>query len=199
MEINASDPVQAKRWSISTPQVINIFLVCSVLLNLLLAWKIKSLESSLLSIKAEGVLAVGTLVPSIEARDIDDRPAKITYLANEPPTVLYIFTPPCKWCAHNLENIRTLAEQAKHDYRFIGLSLSSNELRDYVKDNNLGFPVYSGMSHVFSTAYKVGGTPETLVISPEGRVLKNWKGAYMNDVQKEIEQYFKVSLPGISK
>jgi len=53
------------------------------------------------------------------------------------------------------------------------------------------------MSYTFYNAYKVGGTPNTLVISPEGRVLKNWRGAYMDDLQREVEQYFEVELPGI--
>lgn len=189
--------LQTKGRGISVTLVVNIFLVLSVLLNLLLAWKVKSLESSLLYLKSEGVLSVGTLVPPIEAKDIDNRPATIAYLGDGPPMVLYIFTPECKWCARNMENIKSLTKQVGSNHRFIGLSLSPDKLRDYVADNNLGFPVYSGLSPAFSTTYKVGGTPETLVISPEGRVLKKWTGAYTKDIQKDVEDYFKVRLPGI--
>jgi peroxiredoxin len=194
-ESNPLHDTQAKRRWVNV--VVNILLVSSVLLNLLLALRVRSLEGSLLGLRAEKSLSLGTLVPPIEARDIDDRPAKVAYLANEPPTVLYIFTPQCQWCANNLENIRTLAARAGRDYRFVGLSLSPVELRDYVKKNDFGFPVYSDMSYTFYNAYKVGGTPSTLVISPEGRVLKNWRGAYMDDLKREVEQYFKVELPGI--
>lgn len=189
--------VPAKRGGLSVPFIVNIFLVLSVVMNLAQAWKINSLESSLLHLKSEGVLAVGTLVPAIEARDLNDQPVTIAYLGEGPPRVLYIFTPECRWCARNIENITALAEQAGSNHLFIGLSLSSDKLRDYVADNKIGFPVYSGLSPAFSTAYKVGGTPETLVISPEGQVLKKWTGAYTKELQKEIEQYFKVRLPGI--
>lgn len=189
--------IQAKCRSISVPFVVNVFLVLSILLNLQLAWKVKSLESSLLYLKSEAVLSVGTLVPPIEAKDIDDRPATISYPGEGPPVVLYIFTPECTWCARNMENLKALTDQAGSNHRFIGLSLSSDKLRDYVADNKLGFPVYSGLSPAFSTTYKVGGTPETLVISPEGRVLKRWGGAYTKDIQKDVEDYFKVKLPGI--
>lgn len=189
--------VQAKRRALSVSLVVNIFLIISILLNLLLAWKVKSLENSLLYLKSEAGLSVGTLVPSIEARDIDNRPATIAYPGEGPPMVLYIFTPECKWCARNMENIKALTDQAGGNHRFIGLSLSSDKLREYVAGNKLGFPVYSELSPAFRTAYKVSGTPETLVISPEGRVLKKWVGAYTKDIQKEVEQYFKVRLPGI--
>lgn len=189
--------IQAKRRGMSVLLVVNIFLVLSILLNLALAWKVKSLEGSLLYLKSEAVLSVGTLVPSIEAKDIENRPVTIAYTGEGPPVVLYIFTPECKWCTRNMENIKALTEQAGRNYRFVGLSLSSDKLREYVTDNKLELPVYSGLSPAFGTTYKVGGTPETLVVSAEGRVLKKWAGAYTKDIQKEVEEYFKVKLSGI--
>jgi hypothetical protein len=50
-----------------------------------------------------------------------------------------------------------------------------------------------------ASAYKLGGTPQTLVVSEDGKVMKNWKGAYMSNIQKEVEDYFHIDLPGIRK
>jgi len=44
----------------------------------------------------------------------------------------------------------------------------------------------------------LGSTPQTIVISAEGRVLKNWKGAYGERVQPDVEAYFGIRLPGLS-
>ncbi|MGE0887721.1 MAG: hypothetical protein AB7P14_29725 [Blastocatellales bacterium] len=44
----------------------------------------------------------------------------------------------------------------------------------------------------------LGSTPQTIVISPEGKVLKNWVGAYGSS-KPEIEAYFGVQLPGITE
>jgi hypothetical protein len=44
----------------------------------------------------------------------------------------------------------------------------------------------------------LGSTPQTIVISPEGRVLKNWTGSYGEQVQAELEEYFQIRLPGLT-
>ena len=45
--------------------------------------------------------------------------------------------------------------------------------------------------------YKLGSTPQTIVISSEGKVLQDWARAYVGEQQKQIEVYFHVSLPGL--
>jgi hypothetical protein len=45
----------------------------------------------------------------------------------------------------------------------------------------------------------MGGTAQTLVMSPTGELLRNWFGAYTGNIQKELEEYFSVQLPGTSE
>jgi len=40
-------------------------------------------------------------------------------------------------------------------------------------------------------------TPQTIVVSPEGQVVENWTGAYTEEQQKQVEQYFGITLPGL--
>jgi hypothetical protein len=112
---------------------------------------------------------------------------------------LYIFKPECPWCARNLPNIKALAGHANGQYRVISLSLSNDGLNDYVVQSGLNMPVYGNLPDIARTTYKLGGTPQTIVISPEGKVLKNWKGAYQGNTQREIERYFNVQLPGLAE
>ena len=44
----------------------------------------------------------------------------------------------------------------------------------------------------------LGSTPQTIVVSPEGKVLKVWTGAYDDKLKSEIEDYFGTQLPGLS-
>jgi hypothetical protein len=174
-----------------------------VSLNILLARNIQNLKAAVLYLKAEmgssREINPGDLVPPIQANDLDGHPVKVDYSASSLPTIMYIFTPSCSWCTRNLENVKRLVDQTADAYHFVGLSLSADELRDYVSQNNLGFPVYCGVSAETISAYKMGGTPRTLVVSAEGRVLKNWFGAYGGDIKREVEEYFKVTLPGVGK
>ena len=44
----------------------------------------------------------------------------------------------------------------------------------------------------------LGSTPQTIVIAPDGRVLKNWIGAFGMPVQTQVEEFFDVRLPGLT-
>jgi len=128
---------------------------------------------------------------------LDGRGEVISYQDTNQATVLYIFTPPCTWCARNMDNFKTLLEKESAKYRFIGLSLSQEGLVQYVAKNDLKLPVYSELSPEAEEAYKLAGTPQTIVVSSEGRVLQNWSGAYAGDQQSQVEAFFHVSLPGL--
>ena len=187
-------------FKLSKLQLLTIaLLACSVILNLFLARKTKSLRSALLHVKAEDSLLVGASLPPIAAKGLDGRPTIIRYGPDELPTILYVFTPPCGWCTKNIQNIKTLAERTKGKYQVIGLSLSSDNLHEYVTKSDLTFPVYSDFSPAVANKYRMGSTPQTIVISNEGKLVKEWKGAYMGDTKKQIETQFGLELPGINQ
>jgi hypothetical protein len=82
-------------------------------------------------------------------------------------------------------------------YRFVGISLTSDGLKAYLEKSPLSFPIYSDLPGRIFSAYTFGGTPQTIVVSGEGKVLKNWKGAYTDALKQEVEAYFGVELPGV--
>src|SRR5262245_4306176 len=78
-------------------------LSASVALNVVLAHQLRSFHQSR-SIKAsERLLKINTIVPPIAAKRLDGQQALISYHSTRQPTVLYIFTPPCQWCARNMD------------------------------------------------------------------------------------------------
>jgi peroxiredoxin len=176
---------------------IMVALVVSVALNVLLAHRVRSLTYARSATIAERQLKIGATVPPITAKRLDGRQDLISYAGTTRPTVLYIFTPPCSWCARNMDNLKTLVDRTSGEYRFVGLSRSEEGLAQYVAKNDLKLPVYSGLSKETQEAYKLGGTPQTIVISVEGRVLQNWMGAYVGDEKSQVEAFFHVTLPGI--
>ena len=143
-------------------------------------------------------MPVGATVSPIKAHSLDGQTALISYGAGEQPVVLYVFTPQCSWCARNLANLKTLLAQ-KHDaYRFVALSLTDKEINDYAAKTQLDCPIYFNPTEESLREYKLGSTPQTIVISREGKVLKNWIGAYTGQQQSEIEQFFGITLPGMT-
>lgn len=143
-------------------------------------------------------LQVGDSVAPLKVSNLDGQQEVISYQDNEQAVVLYVFTPSCIWCTRNLDNIRALVLNKRNSYRFVGVSLVDEGVKDYVSKNNLSLPVYSALSEETKQEYKFGSTPQTLVISPNGKVLQNWEGAYTGQQQSEIERFFDVTLPGLT-
>jgi len=176
---------------------ITVALVLSVGLNVLLAHRVRSVTEVQRTRVGDRLLKVSTTVPPISAKRLGAHQELISYKDANQPTVLYVFAPPCSWCARNLDNFKTLLDKEGGHYRFIGLSLSEVTLPEYVAKNSLKLPVYSDLSPETLKTYKLGSTPQTIVISPEGKVLQDWAGAYVGDQKSQVEAFFHVTLPGI--
>lgn len=191
---------QDKSGSISRRfQILTIgLLVVSVALNVALARRNKDLNAALLSVKAEQSLRIGSSLPPIEAFDLAHNFHVLKYDAATSPTIFYVFSPQCGWCAKNASNLRLLSERIKGRYWLIGLSLSSAGLEEYVTQEGIDFPVYTNLSPKSVAAYRLGGTPTTIVVSADGKLLREWKGAYIGDSKREIEEYFDVSFPVVT-
>jgi peroxiredoxin len=186
----------------SHSSILIVLLIFSVGLNVLLARKVRDVTevSRLLRLKLNSpVLVPGAKAPEFSAFELDGHKTYLTYADVNVPTVLYVFTPDCHWCARNLENIQSLVHAADGRFRFFGVSLTDKNLATYLTQNKLPFHVYQAPSDEVRIAYGFSSTPSTIVVSPSGSVLQYWKGAYSEDVATEVESYFKVKLPGLSK
>jgi len=72
-------------------------------------------------------------------------------------------------------------------------------LAEYVAKNELKLPVYCSLSSETLKTYKLGSTPQTIVISPEGKVVQDWVGAYVGEQKSQVEAFFHVNLPRLRK
>ncbi len=179
-------------------RVLLLLLLCTSLgLNVLLAHRVRQLGAVMGKQSRKAELQVGTLVPPIAARELDGKNTTVEYAGTDRLTMLYIFAPECKWCARNMDNLKALLKAKGESVRFIGLSLSQVGLADYVRANKLEIPILTGPSQETINAYKLGGTPQAIVISAEGRVIENWQGAWTNKEKADIEAFFHMNLPGI--
>ena len=171
-------------------------LAVSLSLNVFLGWRVQRLKSAS-NRPVLPLLSLGTLVPPMIVGDLNDQQEMITFANADKQTVLYVFSTKCSWCDRNVESIKTLANLAGNSHRFIGLALIDSDLKKYVDDNKLNFPVYKQLSPDAIHLLALGRTPQTIVLSSEGKVLKNWAGAYTENLQREVEAYFGARIPGL--
>lgn len=109
-----------------------------------------------------------------------------------------MISPSCVWCKRNQANIAKLTDTKANDFRFIGLSLAEAGLEKYVDAYHFKVPVYTGLTTETVRSLGLGSTPQTIVVSPEGQVLKVWTGAYTENLRPEVEGYFGIQLPGLT-
>jgi peroxiredoxin len=179
-------------------------LILSLFMNVVLAQALRAerkesnrLRVGLLRIKAASGLNVGTAVPPLVGEDASGTILRVTYETGL-PTLLYIFSPTCGWCERNINNVKALGQQLSRSHRVLGVTISPVPLESRLKESrSLGFPVLFEISPETVEAYKLGGTPQTLLISSQGVVLENWKGAYTSGLKRRLEAHFGVSLPGL--
>jgi hypothetical protein len=121
------------------------------------------------------------------------RPVTIDWTSDPRPTLIYLFSPGCHWCARNLANIEVLSAALEKKYRIAWFSLSGEGLKDYLAKHSIGAPVFTADPGTFGTT----GTPKTLIISTRGQILDVWRGAYNQTLPAEIQSKTGVVLPGL--
>jgi peroxiredoxin len=171
-----------------------LLLGLSVSLNVILSSTVRRLRGSTTSL---GAPPTGILVKSIQVKDLEGHPMSISFTTSKLPSVIYVFRPACSWCAKNMLNLRTLVAAKSSEFRFLGISLQDQGVSEYVRTNELTMPIYTGPDAAAIKELRLNPTPQTVVIDVNGRVIKNWAGAYQGATEKEVESYFAVRLPGL--
>lgn len=141
-------------------------------------------------------LTAGTEPGAFEAQNLDGSRAVIRPQDVAVNTVIYAFSPQCSWCEKNLDNLRALVTGAGNSYRVIGVSLDP-DVADYLRTHRVDFPVLVRPSLGTMTRYHLGGTPQTIVLSPAGKVLRSWQGAYGGNTASDVSDFFAIKLPGL--
>lgn len=162
----------------------------SVAVNVLQAIRIGSLEREQEKTAGINASAIGRPAPWIPAHNLDGSPAAIRFVNASRPTVIYIFRPSCVWCNRNSGVFNSFASRLAGRYTVVGLSLDSANLPAYIKAHGMSVPVYSDPDPAVVARYRLGVTPETLVISAAGTILQDWRGAYTGETGTLLEHFF---------
>jgi hypothetical protein len=157
----------------------------SIALNIFLAHRI-------LSAPTPHTLEAGSKLPSLAVRDLAGISTEIR--AGGLPLIVYFFDESCVWSERNVEDIKVLERKTRGRYRLVGISLSNNDLRQYMDRHGLVFPVYIRPAALAFEPFRIQGTPQTVLISAEGRIIANWTGAYMDEIRRSIQETLAIQL-----
>jgi peroxiredoxin len=113
------------------------------------------------------------------------------------PVVVYFFSPSCAWCERNWANVEALSRAASHRYRVVAVS-TERSLKAYVTERRLTVDVLEGLDERVRRSFGFTLTPHTIVVSPEGLITHDWRGAFTPRVERQVEELFDILLPGVA-
>ncbi|MEX0691110.1 MAG: TlpA disulfide reductase family protein [Gemmatimonadales bacterium] len=150
----------------------SVVLIGVVVLVVVLSWQVREARAELASTRERlRVVAVGDLVPPMDAITMDGRVVRVGVGDSVALQVLFVFNTSCPYCIENLPRWRALAGQlADLDIPVVGWSHDPDSLAGpYVAEHSLQYPVVTPGPR-WRQHYKVGRVPTTLVVSASGRV-----------------------------
>jgi peroxiredoxin len=177
-------------WTRALRHTVTAVLIVLTALVIVLAKRLTALEQ-----QARPGLRVGEVAAPFSARTSSGDLIEVDF--SRRPTVLYYFSPTCSWCERNWENIRAIASTASAGFQVIAVS-SQPVPEGFLRDRHLSIQVADSLDAEVSRRYRLGATPETLVIDTGGRVLKTWFGAYTGSQANDVSAFFGVRLPGLT-
>lgn len=175
-------------------------LVASAGLNVVLAYQLRAAERLLQfrAYRSESPLQMGLLLSPVRAVRLHDGAADVIWHgASGKPTLIYAFSPHCYWSGKNVPGINNLVRAIGDTHNVVGLSLSTRGLGEWLKLNDMRLTIWIEPDPDAIGSYRLNYTPTTLVISPEGRVIRYWTGAYTDAIVEEMSAHFGVALTSV--
>jgi peroxiredoxin len=172
-----------------------VLLVSAVVITVCLALRLKQVQDTL----PVAPFRTSERAPTLRLQPVRGSTEVLTFDRGALPVLLYWFSPHCSWCEVNFANFQELAAQSVGRYKFVPISTASlTDLHAYVSSKGIQYPVYN-ISTGAASDYRLQGTPDTLLLSPRGVMIRHWPGAYMPSRLTEIESVLAINLPGFAR
>ncbi len=135
-------------------------------------------------------LKLGVSLPSLIGIGANGVTLAFNYSQASPKSLILIFAPGCKYCEDNMSSWKALTEVAlSSKLRVVGVSLVFDGAYDYLAKYQIyHVPIISKFDSEIQRSYKLGRSPQTLVVSGDGKVIGVYNGILNNSERKEIEE-----------
>lgn len=112
---------------------------------------------------------------SIELKSISNPDLLFSHFANR-SLVIFYFSVKCKHCVVAFPYIKQLAEDlGQKDVSIVAVAVKNNkedDIRNFIRKNETGFPVFHDSNKKFSSLYGTGRIPLIIAVNPQGSFLK---------------------------
>ena len=171
--------------------ILMVAVLIAVGFNIVLSRQLRSMKGS--RAEVSGTLAgpqqtlEGDMVPGFKTVDLQGRPSGIVYDLSK-KYLVYIFSPACEVCKHELPMWNSIAAEARAKERSVlAVSIEPLDLtKAELKNQNLEFDVLIMPSMAVQRAYRVVSIPQVMLINARGTVEWVHYGALRQDQVTEL-------------
>lgn len=130
------------------------------------------------------------MLPPLVGNDLSGKPAKIEVQNTGQPTVLFIFSPVCPYCAQNWHNWTTMmASQKQGGWRPVFVNVGVPSTTAFQRSHGLDqCTTLDKITPGTALAYRMTVTPETIVLNAQGKAVQDWAGVLPSDTVSAFPQ-----------
>ena len=133
-------------------------------------------------------LAIGDQAPDFSGTDLNGQPVSLSEYQGK-PVILRFWSTDCKFCRADTPIFNQYFEKYKEaGLRVVYINRRSEEatVRQFVADLEIGFPVLIDKDGTISKRYSIKVEPQTIIISPDHRILAAILGGVSEPELKSI-------------
>lgn len=139
----------------------------------------RNLRRSLRVMERERRLEQGSVVPPLRGLDLDGKVVQYGFDTDPRSTLLFVLSPKCGVCDRNWINWQKIIASAREDeYRLLFANIDLERLpEEYLSKHGLvKWNVIDEVDPQSKIDYRIGYTPQTILIDSRGRVQEVWTG-----------------------
>jgi hypothetical protein len=164
-------------------------LLISTVVNAVMIRENRRLVSLASAFRGQLVLSEGDQLPPLAGVDLNGK-SIVVDSKNEIPTVLFVFSPSCSVCLKNWQNWDSiLSSESRSRWRPVFIDAGGNANSDFLQTH--GLPRYAVVEDVTKEtflSYRLFSTPQTIVLSRDGKVNFIWGGALSHGAMGDLSQ-----------
>ncbi len=157
-----------------------------LLANALLLYRLHTQKQDLETWRKAAELPTGIALSALRGVDLAGHP--LTLPNTNKRTLLLVFSTSCEYCEANWPNWRRLIREKPGGLDVALIDVSSTVNSGYLARHGvLGYPVMRATEPQTVVLYRLGPTPQTVLIEPGGVIGGVWTGGLRGRGMKEVE------------
>lgn len=146
--------------------------------------------------RGEVVFVKGNRMPAIRGKDLNGTTYQLNWEKGGPKTLVLVFSPQCGFCHDNMGNWSAILKSIDRSrFRVVAISSASEGVSQYILDYGMqNVMVLVDLDPLVAGSYQTIITPQTIVLSDDGRIENAWVGKIVGSQRDSIESVLGIKL-----